>query len=175
MKKLPQIVSFGLRAFLHLSIFGLVIDVFFNIWVFLSHHFNWDGLTMKFYQNIDFTKIWQEDPAAFNILTLCALLISMLEIKLFNSALKLLKKYNLSNPFDSDQTNHLRRISMLALAVGLTSLILKLYIEISVSNTIVLSTQMGDISFLWLAAIIYIVSLMHEKGHHLQSVNDLTI
>ena len=175
MKSFPHIVSFTLKVFLNLSVFGLVVTSFFNIWVFLSHHFNWTGLIMKYYNGIDFTNIWEKDKFAFNILMMSAIVITTLEIILFLSALTLLNKINLKNPFDNDQSWLLKRISILAFFIGLISIFLKLYIETSVSSDLLLSTQMGESSFLWLAAIVYIVSLLYQKGLYLQSENELTI
>ena len=70
MKTLPQIVSTTLKVFLTLSVIGLMIEFWFILWVFLSHHLNWEGFIRKFNDGIDFTKIWQTDAVAFNVLML---------------------------------------------------------------------------------------------------------
>lgn len=175
MKSISQLASLALKAFLYLSVIGLVVDVFVNLWVFLSHHYNWQGSIKKFYGGIDFTKIWQVDQFAFNILLLFAIVISTLKISLFRTAIKLLKKINVQNPFEDDHTFLLKRVCIIALFIGLISIVLKLYIEIAVSNELVLSTQMGDSSFVWFAAIVYIVTLIYQKGILLRSESELTI
>ena len=175
MKSLPQIVTFALKAFFNLSIFGLLIALFFNIWVFVSHHYSWTDSVLKYYDGIDFTNIWKNDKLAFNILLLSAIVITILKIILFRSALTLLNKINLNNPFNSDLTWLLKQISILAFVIGFISIFLKLYIEIAVSSDLLLSTQMGESGFLWLSAIVYLVSLLYHKGLFLQSENELTI
>ena len=170
MKNLPNFVTGSLKVFLILSVAGLIIKSAFATWALFSHHLNLEGYILKFYDGVDFTKIFQTDAAAFTVLLFFALLIN-----LFLAALKILKNLNFENPFGQNLIPLFRRISIMALIVGMVSIILKIYIETSVSNDLVLSTQMGESSYLWFAAIVYIVTLVYQKGISIQSEIDLTI
>lgn len=175
MKTLPQIVSTTLMVFLTLSVIGLMIEFWFILWVFLSHHLNWEGFIRKFNDGIDFTKIWQTDAVAFNVLMLFEVLVNVLKINLFLAALKILKKIDLQNPFGQNLIPLFRRISLLAFIIGFTAILVKGYIELRVSNDLILSTQIAESSYLWFAAIVYIAALVYERGITIQSENDLTI
>lgn len=175
MKTLPQIVSTTLKVFLILSVIGLMIKFWSILWVTLSHHFSWEGFIRKFYDGIDFTKIWHTDTVAFNILMLFALLVNILKINLFLSALNILKKIDVQNPFVQDITPILKKISVFAFVIGFSAVLLQGYIELAVSNDLILSTQIGESNYLWLAAIVYIVTLVYQKGISIQSEIDLTI
>lgn len=175
MKNLPNFVTGSLKIFLILSIAGLIIKSAFATWAFFSHHLNLEPYILKFYDGVDFTKIFQTDAAIFTVLLFFALLINILQINLFLAALQILKNLNFENPFGQNLIPLFRRISMMALIVGMVSIILKIYTETSVSNDLVLSTQMGESSYLWFSAIVYIATLVYDKGLSIKSENDLTI
>jgi hypothetical protein len=136
---------------------------------------NWEGSIKKFHNGIDFSKIWQIDTATFNVLILFIVLVNILKINLFSAAIKILKKIDLQNPFEQDFIPLFKRISLLAFIIGFSSILVKGYIEIFVSNDLLLSTQIGESSYLWFAAIVYIAAMVYERGISIQSENDLTI
>ena len=175
MKKLPNFITGSLKIFLILSIIGLLFKSIFAIWAFLSHHLNWEGHILKFYDGVNFTKIFQADAAAFSVILLFALLLNFLKINLFLAALKILKNLDFKKPFEQNLQPIFRRIYIVALLIGIFSIILQVYIEVSVSNNLLLSNQMGESSYLWFAAIVYIATLVYKNGFLLQSENDLTI
>lgn len=175
MKKLTPLVKTILRLFLILSIAGLAVDFFFILWSWFSHYFNWEGFILKYYNQIDFNKIWTYDKTAFSVILLFEFGLTILKINLILKSLKLLKRIDTELNFNEKVVENFRKITVFAFLIGLISIVLKLYIEISVSNDLILSTQIGNASYIWLSAIFFIMTLVYEKGISLQSENDLTI
>lgn len=164
-----------LRIFLILSVAGLCVDLVFATVNLLSHHFRWDGFILKYYNHIDFNKIWAADKTCFTMVLLSEILTNLLKIGLFISALKLLTIFKKDLPFTGHASKLMYRITGLSFMIAFVGFCIKAYIEVYVNNDILLSTQVGDTSYFWLAAIFYIMTLIYEKGLFLQSENDLTI
>lgn len=156
------------------NLIGLAISLISMIWIFTSHYFDWE-MPRKFYDSIDFTKIWREDKLAFTSICLGEIIGIIAKIMLIKVILKILKELDLKNPFKENLLKYLNDISKLAVVIGFIGIFLKFFIELKVNNALIISTQIGESYFLWLAAIIYIITQVFQKGYELQSENDLTI
>ena len=173
MEKSNFVLSILRIAFI-LGLVGFFISLANILWVFLGHNFNWESVR-KFHSSIDFTKIWQNDKTAFNGISLFEMGTIILKIIFFLSVLKIFKNWDFTKPFDEILIGLLKKISVIALLIGILGVAVKIFIEVKVSNDLLLSTQIGNSEYLWTSAILFLVYSVFQRGRELQSENDLTI
>lgn len=104
------------------------------------------------------------------------IVISILKAYMFFLVIKIFMKINLTHPFSSIMPKLLGKISYVAFSIGLLS-----YIATSYSprlpgriNGLAELTD-GFHEFIFFAGIIFIISLIFQKGIEIQSENELTI
>jgi len=85
------------------------------------------------------------------------------------------KPLNLSHPFTLDIAKLISRISHVALGCGVVSIIANEYCQRLVKKGFDIPLNWGGKEFLFLAGIIFIISIVFQKGIALQTENDLTV
>lgn len=173
MKKSSFVLTVLRIAFI-LGLVGLFISFANILWVFCGHNFNWES-ARKFHSSIDFTNIWRHDKVAFNVISILEIASIIVKILFFLIVLRILKHLNFTNPFNNVLVGMLKKISVLAFFIGILGIVVKIFIEAKVSNDLLLSTQIGNSEYLWTGAILFLVYTVFQRGHELQSENDLTI
>lgn len=105
--------------------------------------------------------------------------ISAIKTYLAFLVLKIFSKINFEKPFTDATTILITKISHIALGVGIVVIIAHNYGESLLQNGNTISNfqdYLGDSSeFLFLAGIIFIISLIFKKGIDLQTENELTV
>lgn len=171
MKKLSLVF---LRIIFWFTILGLCVSILMAGWVFLSHHGDWE-MKRKFFERVNFTNIYNENRPAFDIILSFQFVIKILKLAAVFYVLKILKLFKGEQPFHIVMANYLQAIAIISLIIGLMGITQTFYIEKFVNNKLMLSTTFSDENYLVLAAFIYLLKLVFQKGHELQSENDLTI
>ncbi|WP_298502125.1 DUF2975 domain-containing protein [uncultured Maribacter sp.] len=113
------------------------------------------------------------------IIDILIVIVSAAKTYLTYLVIRILTKLNLNNPFNVNTSKSLMKISYTALSIGVLSLITNIYAmwlyKIDLLTLVTDPYQLPVGQFLFLGAIIYIISLIFKKGTDLQSENELTI
>ncbi|WP_432412002.1 DUF2975 domain-containing protein [Rasiella sp. SM2506] len=84
-------------------------------------------------------------------------------------------KINLNSPFSEVVSEHLSKISYVALTAGFLAIIAQGHTKWLAKSGMELSQDWGSGEFLFLAGIIFIMAQVFKKGIELQTENELTI
>lgn len=174
MKNLSKMTLVFLKFIFMVTLIGLFISLISILWVYISHYFHWT-LQRKYFSSVNFTKIFNEDINAFNIILICSFITTFLKIDLVNKLIKILKKLNIQNPFEDVFYSLIISIGKISLILGIINWMLYFYIELYVKNELILSYQVTELNFLYLSALLFIVGQVYKKAIDLKSENDLTI
>ena len=105
------------------------------------------------------------------------LLISLTALEAYIAYLvtRIFLKLNLDFPFSVQVNSLVLKISHVALATGLVSLIANGYTKYLIGKGIELHFSWGTTEFIFLSGIIYIIAQILKRGVEIQSENELTI
>lgn len=171
MKKISLVF---LQIIFWFTILGLCVSILMISWIFFSHHGDWE-MKRKFFERVNFTNIYNENRPAFDIILSFQFVIKVLKLAAVFYVLKILKLFEGEEPFHIVTANYIQVIAIISLIIGLIGVVQTFYIEKFVDNKLMLSTTFSDENYLFLAAFVYLLKLAFQKGHELQSENDLTI
>ncbi|MFZ1705639.1 MAG: hypothetical protein WAT79_14915 [Saprospiraceae bacterium] len=102
--------------------------------------------------------------------------ITALKAYLAYLVLKIFADFNLERPFHHHMTSIITKISYTALEIAILSIIAEGYTKWLINRSVnIPAMEWGSQEFLFLAGIIYILSLVFKKGVDLQSDNELTV
>ena len=174
MKNLSKTTLVFLKLIFRIILIGLLINIISILWVYISHYYHWTSVR-KYFSSVNFTKIFNEDISAFNVILICVFITTLLKIDFVNKIIKILKNLNLQNPFEDVFYSLIISISKISLIIGIINWLLYFYIEFSVKNELILSYQVTELNFLFLSALLYIIGQVYKKALYLKSENDLTI
>lgn len=124
----------------------------------------------------DFFALKKLGTTYFSNVSSLVIIISILKTYMFYLVIRIFTKINLTHPFSSIMPNLLSKISYVAFSIGLLS-----YIATSYSSSLpqringFAELTNGFHEFIFFAGIIFIISLIFQKGIEIQSENELTI
>ena len=174
MKNLSKTTLVFLKLIFRITLIGLLINIISILWVYISHYYHWTSVR-KYFSSVNFTKIFNEDISAFNVILIGVFITTLLKIDFVNKIIKILKNLNLQNPFEDVFYSLIISISKISLIIGIINWLLHFYIEFSVKNELILAHQVTELNFLFLSALLYIIGQVYKKALYLKSENDLTI
>jgi hypothetical protein len=157
---------------------GLCIEAGALIVNFIVSFFKPEFLS-NLYQKLDLSKMHQQNKWVFFGMYSFILAVSILKAILFYVVIELLQKLDLSKPFSSHASNKISSIANYTLSIGIIS-----YIARQVANNLMHhgynTDQLNHFwvdsqAFILMAAIIFVISQIFNKGIELQSENELTI
>ena len=99
MKNLSKTTLVFLKLIFRITLIGLLINIISILWVYISHYYHWTSVR-KYFSSVNFTKIFNEDISAFNVILICVFITTLLKIDFVNKIIKILKNLNLQNPFE---------------------------------------------------------------------------
>ncbi len=120
----------------------------------------------------------REHSTGFYVYAMClTIAVSVLKAIIWFVVFNLLSKLKLQTPFSMEVEKKLERIAYLLLGVWIVSSIFwKTYIYyLSQATAIQLPTNNSGDEYLFMAAIIYIISQVFKRGIEIQEENDLTV
>ena len=99
MKNLSKKTLTFLKFIFWITLFGLFVDIISILWVYFSHYLDWSS-QRKYFSSVNFSKIFNEDISAFNVILIGVFITTLLKIDFVNKIIKILKNLNLQNPFE---------------------------------------------------------------------------
>jgi hypothetical protein len=112
------------------------------------------------------------------IMVLLVIALWALKAGMFYLVIKIFSKLNLIQPFSNQVATLIRRISYVALSIGIVAVIATEYSKWLVKQGIsinALPEYVSGAEFLFFAGIIFIIALVFKKGIEIQTENELTI
>lgn len=115
---------------------------------------------------------WKSLFLLFSIIT-----IFIFEIYLLTTIVKIIKIFDLKNPFSIQISNHISKIISILIIIGTLSLLLGVFwgLVLGKHKNNTLEIDGSDFNFFIFAGILYVISKIYNRGVELQSENDLTI
>lgn len=145
----------------------------------LLFNFSWsiwhpDGAT-NLYLGLDLFKL--RSASLYQFIAVGSLLITVISLQAYITYLviKITKVGDLTHPFTKEVSHFISKISQTALACGIIAIIADEYCQRLIKRGFDISLTWGGKEFLFLAAIIFIIAKVFQKGIELQTENDLTV
>jgi len=166
-----KIVSAFIFVGLCIEAGGLLVNFFFSLYK--------PEMVPRLYQKLDLSALYEQRKWAFFSLYSFILFISVLKVVLFYIVMVLVIKIDLSRPFNSFVSRKISQISYYTLSIGLISYIARQSAKrvaqpgLSIENL----NQFWEDSqaFILMAAVVYIIALIFQRGVAIQNENDLTV
>jgi len=132
-----------------------------------------------FYKGIDLSGLLDESKLYYTLSVLVLVIISALKSYVFYLTTRIFKMLNFVNPFSKDISGTIAKITYITFLIGLSSgafeIITKEILETGFKmRTLETFWQYGD-SYLFMAAILFVITLIFKKGIELQTENELTV
>lgn len=131
------------------------------------------------YQKLDLSELYQQSAWIYYGMYSFVIFIAVLKAVLFYVVIALLLKLDLAQPFSKFVSDKISVISYYALSIGLISHIAKQinksFLEQGYAVAKLDPFWVDSSAFIFMAAIIYIISVIFKRGIALQEENELTI
>lgn len=130
-------------------------------------------------QSMVFIPDWFElrltNPGFFIITVLLTILIGALKISVWIMVLRLLKKIEIKNPFNTDVTRKLEQISYILFTIWVALVSAHGFFAWLGDKAGELNDSWNHGPYLFIAGLVFIISQVFKRGVELQSENDLTV
>ena len=150
---------------------GLIVNFFFSLYK--------PEFVQNLYQKLDLTEMYKESRLAFFGIYSFILTISILKACLFYIVINLMHKMDLSKPFSAFVARQISQISYFTLSIGLLSYIGRQLVNSLMHQGFIpndLNQFWADSeAFILMAAVIYIIAIIFNKGVDIQTENELTV
>ncbi|WP_025146439.1 DUF2975 domain-containing protein [Pedobacter jeongneungensis] len=131
------------------------------------------------YMGLDLSQLLEHSPSQYVTLMLLLIFCWAAKAFLFFIAIKIFLKINLDHPFSDRMATLIINISFVSLVIGILAIVASAYSDELIREGLMLPTLQpylaGGAEFLFLAGILFIISLVFKKGIQIQTENDLTV
>jgi len=169
--KVLKIVAWVIFVGLCIEAGGLIVNFIFSIYK--------PEFVQYLYQKLDLSDLYKNSKLAFFGMYSFVLAISILKAVLFYVVIVLVSKIDISNPFNSFVSRQISQISYYTLSIGLLSYIARQSAKNLMHYGLVtenLNQFWADSqAFILMAAVIYVIATIFNKGIEIQNENDLTV
>jgi len=166
-----KIVSWVIFIGLCIESGGLIVNFIFSIYR--------PEFVQNLYQKLDLSEMYERSKMAFFNMYSFILAISILKAVLFYLVIILVSKIDLSKPFNSFVSRKISQISYYTLSIGLLSYIARQSAKNLMHRGYVIDNLnqfwADSQAFILMAAVIYIIATIFQKGMDIQNENDLTV
>lgn len=166
-----QVVSWIIFVGLSIEAGALLVNFVFSIFKPVAVH--------NLYQKLDLSQMYNRSKLTYYNMYSFLLVISILKAILFYVVIRLLLKINLMNPFDSYVSRQISLMSYYTFSIGILSYIAKEATRNLMHkgfDTNKLNEFWSDSqAFILMAAVIYVIAIIFERGVELQNENELTV
>lgn len=178
MSKTNNIIFKGLRIVAWIIFIGLCIEAGGLIVNFIFSLYRPD-FVQNLYQKLDLSEMYRLSKQAFFSMYSLILAIAILKAVLFYFVIVLVTKIDLSKPFNSFVGKQILLISYATLSIGLFSIMAQ-QVAGNLSNHGIVTDNLTRFwadseAFILMAAVIYIIATIFQKGIDIQNKNDLTV
>lgn len=131
------------------------------------------------YQTLDLSDLYERSATVFYQMYSFILVIAILKCVLFYIVIMMLMKLNLAKPFDNFVSRQISKISYYTFSIGILSYLARQSAKNLTHKGFVtdnLSQFWGDSqAYVFMAAVIYAIAIIFQKGLEIQNENDLTV
>ncbi|MFC1226753.1 DUF2975 domain-containing protein [Pedobacter sp. BG31] len=131
------------------------------------------------YKGLDLSPLLEHSPSQYVTLMLLLILSWAAKAFLFFIAIKIFLKINLEHPFSDKMAALIINLSYVSLVIGILTIMAGAYRNDLMKDGIIFPNLppnlAGGSEFLFLAGILFIISLVFKKGIEIQAENDLTV
>lgn len=178
MSKKKDFILDALHVFSWIIFIGLCVEAGAIVFNYVYCLVNPIG-TGNMYKGLNLSELYHNHFGHFNAIMSFMMVIGVMKAYLFYLVIKIFSKLNLVKPFSAEIAKLIENISFEALGIAIVSVVASQYTErlmgsgLEVSNV---NEYWSDIAtFLMMAAIVYIISRIFNRGIELQNETDLTI
>ncbi|ANH82625.1 hypothetical protein A8C56_18065 [Niabella ginsenosidivorans] len=142
----------------------------------LFTYFGNTRIAEQFAKDLYLPKLYHYSP--FYYIALCSLLlaIALLKAHIFYLVIQFFSRVNMDHPFSHPVSNLISKVVQTAFGIGIIAVIGNVYNQALMKKNIpATSLSWQSSEFLFLAGILFVISLIFKRGVALQSENDLTI
>tara|TARA_R110002072_G_scaffold7503_2_gene40806 strand:- start:604510 stop:605034 length:525 start_codon:yes stop_codon:yes gene_type:complete len=136
---------------------------------------NTPDAAQNLYLGLDLSELYAANRWHYTSFLSFLIIIGAMKAYLAFLVVQTLTKIDLEKPFSVYVSDRISKISHNALSIGFVSLIAQAHTKYLAKSVIALDYNWQAAQFLFLAAIIYIISKIFKKGIELQAENELTI
>lgn len=169
--KVLNVVSWIIFIGLCIEAGALIFNFMFSLFRPIASH--------DIYNGLDLSEMYENKFAHFIGLMSFVVVLSILKAWLFYLVVKIFLKLNLVKPFNVEIARLIEKISLEAFAIAIVSIIAHQYTKRLIQSGYEVShvEKYWDdtAAFLMMAAIIFVISQIFNKGIELQNENDLTV
>lgn len=145
---------------------------------FVSQHIN--AVDAKdLYLGLNLSELKAFNPDLYSIMIALIVGTSALKAYMFYLVIKIFSEINFIKPFSDEMASLITNISYAALAIGVFTLVADEFNKWLITNGVALNTLStyltGGDEFLFLAGIVFMISIVFKRGIEIQAENDLTI
>jgi len=131
------------------------------------------------YQKLDLSSMYQQSKWVYFSMYSFAIYISVLKAVLFYIVIELIQKLDITKPFSSYAAKKITQISYYTFSIGISSLIARQAAK-NLSQHGYTIDKLGQFwvdsqAYILMAAVIYVIATIFQRGVEMQSENDLTI
>ena len=127
------------------------------------------------YRGMDLYNIRKFDLWHYTTMVSFIVAIILLEVYIAFLVIKVLSKVKLSNPFTTEVSKCLEKISYFILGVWVVSMLFNIHISWLSKSIDGLKDHLVPGEFIFLAGVVFIFSQIFKKGVEIQSENELTV
>lgn len=136
-------------------------------------------LLNRLYQKLDLQDIYLQSKGAYYCSYIAILALAFMKAYLFYVVVMLMSKLDLNNPFSTFVADKITTMSHLVLSIGITSYVtqqsIERLLETNYNESMMNGIFVDPNSFIMVAAILYVISVIFKRGIELQNENDLTV
>lgn len=161
-----------------IAFIGLCIEAGALLFNFIYSLFN-PSPAQKLYKTLDLSALQVEDFTRYIAVMSFIVVLAILKALLFYSVVRLFMKLNIVNPFTPAIARLIEKISYESIGIAVVSFIAHQYFRqllhkgYEIKNA---ENYWSDwVAFLMMAAVVYVISQIFQKGIALQKENDLTV
>ena len=131
------------------------------------------------YEGLDLSGLYSYNLRHYGVMVSFLILLSGLKAYMFYFIIKIFFKINFVHPFSTEVAALIRKISYVALGIGVLGIIANLYSEWLIKRGVELPNLQrhlgGAGEYLFLAATIFVIAQVFKRGIEIQSENELTV
>jgi hypothetical protein len=127
------------------------------------------------FEGLDLSNLYAFSKNHYIATTVSFIIFTCMKATIAYQVVGVFQGFSLEKPFSQHLTQRFMRISYLAIATGLTAVVMQEYTRWLGKRGAVVQLDWGASEILFFAGVIYLLALVFRKGTELQSENDLTV
>lgn len=127
------------------------------------------------YKGADFSALFEYSRLHFGIMSLLIILIPAMKAFLFYWVIRITSNLDIARPFSKFNADLILTMSRISLQIGITGFIADSYAGWLEKSDLKIHYEGGEMEYLFLAGILFVIVQVFNKGIELQNESELTI